>query len=235
LAIITFVTWLWQDDGYRWNGHYRLGPAHVNRLHQALDATQTGDWRLVCLTDASARDIDPAITVLPVPAEHAGLGRCWRRLWLFSAEAAEFGERLVQLDLDAMILGDLTPLFDNPPDFVAWRPYNHYCGSMWMLKAGAHTEVWDSFGPATSPDLVTGFGGSDQAWVRHVLGPDQPVWTAADGLYSYRKHFHGLSSGSFWEPPEDCRAIFFHGPFDPSMPSVQARHPWVGDYWRATA
>lgn len=233
-------TWLWQDPGYRWNNRYRVGPRHVNRLYRAVHDHLDMPHEFVCFAD-DPTGIDPGVRVLPVPMTHAELGMCWRRLWLFSRETLlhfGVGVRIVQMDLDCAVLGDLTPLFDRPEPFVAWRPYDHYCGSMLMLEAGARVQVWDSFDPVTSPPAVKHLIGSDQAWMQHVLGPGEAVWTERDGIYSFRKSFgkSGLPGrdrrmGKHMAPPEGCRIVFFHGPWDISMPSLHAAYPWIGSYW----
>ncbi len=239
----TIVCWLWSDPGYRWNGLYIPTARHVNRLYQALEDTMKGPWRMVCLTDQPdcirTDGIRPEVRVLPVPTLYADLGGCWRRLWLFSDEAAELGEKLVQIDLDVAVLGDLSELFDRDDDFVAWESsVGGYCGSMWMLRAGSCREVWDEFHPLYGPAAVADRIGTDQAWTTHVLGPNRPLWTRKDGIYSFRRNFSGGALvnrerrlGRFRTPPEDCRAVFFHGPFDPSMERCQKAFPWLWRYW----
>jgi hypothetical protein len=85
------------------------------------------------------------------------------------------GPRFVSLDLDVVVTGDLTPLFERTEDFVIWAwPFRGtlYNGTMWMMDAGARAKVWTEFDPATSPtkSRLAGFAGSDQAWMNYVRG-----------------------------------------------------------------
>lgn len=244
-GMLTVVCMKWKDPGYRWNNRYVLTAAHVNRLYRAVHDNLRLPHRFVCMTD-DPYGIDPGVHVLPVPMKHAELGMCYRRLWLFSREAGlHLGERFVSLDLDCVVTGDLTPLLDRPEPFIAWQGIGNttpYCGSMFMMDAGAHPEVWEGFDPQRSPPLAKHYIGSDQAWFSHVLGPDMPVWTRADGIYSYRSHFsHGglpgraLRMGKLADPPDDCRIVFFHGPWSPCMPAIRDAHRWVNSYWSEAA
>lgn len=245
--MLKIVCWKWHDPGYRWNRMVRYGPEHVNRLARAVRENLALPHEFVCLTDDDAGIERDLVTVLPVPTRYAEMGMCYRRLWLFSREAREaLGRRLVQIDLDCVVTGDLTPLFDRAEDFVVWRTGfsdwrnpDIYCASLLMMTAGAYPHVWDNFDPVEARAVSKRIVGSDQAWFTHVLGPDMPVWTADDGVLSYRRHFHGgalpgrrTRLGKSLEPPANCRIVFFHGPFDPSLPGIHTVFPWIGDYWR---
>src|SRR6185436_17852511 len=112
---------------------------------------------------------------------------CYRRLKLFSAEAKELiGERIVALDLDMVITGDLVPLWDRPEDFVIMKSPSgpaFYNGSMFMIRAGTRTQLWDDFHPDKSPmkAKMSGQFGSDQAWIGYRLGNQEATWDTGDG------------------------------------------------------
>lgn len=189
--------------------------------------------RFLCVTNDPA-GIDPDIEIIPDRADFADLKSphggnnpaCYRRLRLFHPDAAAtFGERIVSLDLDTVIVGDLRPLWDRPEPFVGWTDPlypQQLCGSMLLLTAGAKRMVWNLFDPATSPAQAAhaGYRGSDQAWISYCL-PRDARWTAADGVLSWRKLNGWL--------PEGARIVFFHGarkPWDAGMPE------WVRENWR---
>lgn len=243
--MLRIVTWKWYDPKYRWNPYYLYTAHHVNRLYRAVRDNLSLPHEFICLTD-DPEGIDSGVRVLPVPTRHAELGGCYRRLWLFSDEARQvIGERIVQIDLDSMVTGDLTPLFDRDDSFVCWchgyadrRNRSVYCASLLMMTAGVYEAVWETFDPHKSPEIVKDIVGTDQAWFTHVLGPDMPTWGRKDGVYSFRRHFNrgGLDGrnvrlGRMREPPPDCRAIFFHGQFDPSLPEIRSTFPWIDHYW----
>jgi hypothetical protein len=227
--VITFVTWRWQPPkGYR----STFGPETVYALREMIQRHYSQPHRFVCVTDQPAAlpgvDVVPLwsdCSSIPSPIGHS-YPSCYRRLKVFAPNAGEvFGERLVSMDLDTVIVGDITPLFDRPDDFVIWgeSDFPHttpYCGSLWMLKTGTRTKVWTEFDPATSPR-------KDQGWLAYILGKGEATWTRKDGVYSYRKHIakHGNRL------PENARITCWHGKEDPwsyrnqQIPWVKAHYP----------
>ena len=216
----------------------------VNVLAAMIARHFRGAYRFSCVTDDPA-GLDSSIRPLPMFEEHARLvsthGRqnpsCYRRLKLFSPEARELvGERILSLDLDTVITGDVTPLWTRTEDFIAWEGTagrNPYNGSMVMLTAGARPQVWTDFDPERSPALArkAGFIGSDQAWIAYRLGLEEARWTRDDGVYSWRMHLR-YKSGIL---PPGARIVFFHGSADPWLKSTQKSAPWISDHWRRGA
>lgn len=237
--MIRVVAWLWRDENYRWNKHFRYGPEHVNRLRSMVRRHLSMDHEFVCICDDPI-GLDPDIRIVPLWDDLRELGGCYTRLRAFAPDMAEIiGERFVWIDVDCVVTGDLTPLLDRPEDFVIWRNAKGgaYCGSMVMMTAGARAQVWDEFDPVASPALsrAQGYIGTDQAWIQACLGPEEAVWTPADGVLS-RYHVGIRSKGEkpgFWAGlPDEARIVFFHGPVDPSQPQLQERHPWITHHWR---
>ena len=236
--MLTFVTWRWTPvKGYR----STFGPETVYALRDMIGRHYAKPQRFVCVTDQPAAL--PGIEAIPLWSDCSSIPSpighsypsCYRRLKVFAPDAGEmFGERLVSMDLDTVIVGDITPLFDRPEDFVIWgeSDFPHttpYCGSLWMLKTGTRTKVWTAFDPATSPRKAwkAGCRGSDQGWLAYILGKGEATWTRKDGVYSYRKHIakHGNRL------PENARITCWHGKEDPwsyrnqQIPWVKAHYP----------
>jgi len=238
--VLTFVTFKWKPfPGYR----STFSAEHVNVLANMVLRHYAGPHRFVLVTD-DPRGVDPRIEVVPLWTDHANLmsphgqrfPSCYRRLKIFSAEAAELlgGGRFVMLDLDSVIVDDIAPLVDREDDFIAWGGTNHdrggYNCSFVLLRAGTRTKVWDEFNPKTSPQRAKANGcvGSDQGWLTYSLGrAKEPRFTKEDGVYSYRLDIapnHGALPGN-------ARVVFFHGGVDPWSPVAQ-RLAWVREHWR---
>jgi len=236
---LTFVTFKWEAyPGYR--STFRA--EHVNVLFRMIDRHYQAEHRNVCVTDDPV-GIDTGIEVLPlwndfanVPNPNGGARNpsCYRRLKLFHPDAwKQFGERVVAMDLDTVITGDLTPLFDRPEDFVIWGQTDFpktqwYNGSLWMLRTGTRTKVWSEFQPNVSPRMamMAGKKGSDQGWFSYILGPKEAIWTTADGVYSYRVHLSKMN----WQLPENAKFVAFHGATDPWSYKAQ-QLDWVRQHW----
>lgn len=235
---LTFICWKWTPPvGYRSS----FDASTVNVLHSMLTRHYHKPFELVCVTD-EPRGISSAVRVIKlwdtyakVPSPHGrGNPSCYRRLKMFSKEAAElFGPRFVSIDLDVAIVADITSLFDKDVEFRMYgdtargTPYN---GSLIQHRAGTRTQLWDKFDPLTSPQLglKMRYIGSDQAWIGVCLGPNEPKFTAADGVYSFRNQL--APRGGVL--PFGAKLVIFHGHVDPWQPIMQRKHPWIVEHYR---
>jgi hypothetical protein len=197
--------------------------------------------RFVCVAD-SASGFDAAVEVVKTPPAAVAVGRlrnpegprfpsCYRRLWMFSAAAREVGDVVLVVDIDLVVTGDLGPIVARPEPFVGWRPLmawggpDRIGGGIYLLRTGAHVEIWDGFEGARSiaEARAAGYRGSDQAWLSYRLGSRVPVWPADAGLYSIRD----LRDGRL-PLPGDARLVQFNGPTKPWGSYL----PWVRAHWR---
>lgn len=235
--MLSVVTFKWTPAP-----HYRstFTSEVVNVLQRMVARHYQAPHRFVCITDDAA-GLDPAVEAVPLWTDYAEIPSpngghnpsCYRRLKMFSREIAEIvGPRFVCLDLDTVIVNDVRPLWDRPEDFVVWgetNPRSYYNGSMWLLRTGTRTKVWEDFDPRTSPQQAFAAGkfGSDQGWLSHCLGKGEATWTREDGVYSYNVH---LRRPPVPLPPS-ARIVMFHGGTDPWSPEAQ-RLSWVREHWR---
>lgn len=233
---LTFVTWRWQPKpGYR--STYPVEAVYA--LHDMIARHYNHSFRFVCvtdrpheLTDVEAIQLWPDLADVPSPFGRS-YPSCYRRLKVFAPDAGEmFGPRLVSMDLDMVILADITPLFDRPEDFVIWGESDfskQACnGSLWMLRTGSRPKVWTEFDPKTSPKVAASAGarGSDQAWLSYMLGKEAK-WGKKDGVYSFRKDIQRNGG----QVPKDARVIAFHGKTDPwGYQAMQL--PWIREHYR---
>lgn len=213
--MLKIVTFLWRDPEYRFAGRY--GPDHVNRLRAGVERGLKRPHEFISVTD-DPTGIDDRVKVVPLWNDARHLGGTWVRVKLFAPEMRDIlGERFVLMDLDCVVTGDLTPLFDTDADFVTTRSKHRkteYNTGFFILTAGSRAEVWDRFDPATSPARCDEAGaiGWEQAWVSLVLGPGERTWGPEDGVLNYR--YDVLEGG---RDPEDARVVFFPGNYDPSL------------------
>jgi len=182
--------------------------------------------RFICVSD-TLEGFSDEVEVLPMPKSvervahlEAPQGKqfpsSYRRLWCFSEEAKILGERIMLLDIDAMILSDPSQLFDIDADFVGWRPLSIWGredrigGGTWLLRTGTLTHIWEDFikNPVEMirETLKRGWTGSDQAILSRYLHAKFPTWKRFCGIY-------GSQDGVFqWEqPPEDAIIVHFNG------------------------
>lgn len=235
--MLTVVTFKWKSPLPNYRSTFTH--EHVRVLRNMVARHYPHPHRFVCITDDAdgLKDIE----TLPlwndhanVPSPHGGDNpSCYRRLKLFDpAIELLLGKRFVSIDLDTVITGDLTPIWQRPEDFVIWGETDKrswYNGSMMLLTAGARPQVWQKFNPRISPRLAQRAGrfGSDQGWISHILGKGEAKWGRQDGVYSYRVHLAPKGGGL----PEDARVVFWHGKIDPWSYKGQQLE-WVREHWR---
>lgn len=237
--MLRVVTWLWKPHpAYR----SQFAPEHTNILRRMVARNYPHPHEMVCITDQT-EGFDPEIRLIPLWQDYRGLGSpygpgapsCYPRLRAFSPEMADvIGPRFVSMDLDVIITGDLTSIWNREEDFLIWGGKNRrtpWNGSMWMMTAGAREKVWTEFQRdperAKRKALGAGFYGSDQAWMNYILGPNENHWDEDDGVYSYRMH---VKNNNGLLPP-DARIVFTEGHYMPSDPNLQ-KLPWVQEHYR---
>lgn len=232
---LSVVCWKWSTPGYR----STFTGATVNVLRNMVARHFDHPHRFFCITD-DVEGLDPRINVVRGWNDHADVPNpngnrnpsCYRRLRMFARDAGEtLGKRFVSLDLDCVIVSDVTPLWLREEAFVIWgdtNPRTLYNGSMILMDAGARPQVWEQFDPKTSPATARAAGnfGSDQAWISYCLGPSEARWTKADGVYSFRNEIQRAGGGL----PTNARIVMFHGMFDPWGPGPQ-QLGWVRRNW----
>lgn len=231
--MIRVVCWKWDNGAIHAKKGLRFGAEHVNRLRNMVARNLRMEHEFVCITDDS-KGIAKDIRIIPLWDDLRSLGGCYVRLKAFSEEMKDvIGPRFVWLDLDTVVMRDITSLFDREDDFMAWgdtTPSTPYNGSMMMMTAGARRQVWDTWNEeSVARSKKMGFVGTDQAWISACLGPGEKRWSTADGVYSFRCH---IKQKQLLQPPNNARIIFFHGSADPSQELIQDRHPWVRKHWR---
>jgi hypothetical protein len=221
-APLTIVGWLWRNEKYP----VQYTPEHANVWARMIHRNLTLPHRFVLMTDQPDREFDSLIQPERLWDDWRSLRHpwgdrrphCYVRLKAFSEEvAAIFGPRLVSVDLDCVVVGDLDPLFSRTEDFLIMRrqvvhpqdKHNTYQGSMWMMSTGVRACVWHDFKGEESIAAAKKYIGTDQAWIRYKLGPNEAGWSQTDGVYGWPR----VNGEARWrkEQPEGARIVFFYG------------------------
>lgn len=211
---LVVCTWFW---GTKYNTTY------VNRLARGLRRHLKQPYRFFV---ATPWEKDRHLIKIP---------GCFVRLRMFDPEwqrmnGLNIGDRLVCIDLDTVITGELDGLFDRPETFVILQGANSsnpcpYNGSVMMLKVGCHREVWDEFSLEAVAKVKFFEFPDDQGWLWHML-PCAAGWQCGrSGIYAYRKP-GWPTTGDYL--PRDARMVVFPGSRDPMQ---IAGHDWVRKHW----
>lgn len=237
--MLEVVTFLWRG------GRADYTADHVNTLFAMFARNYSEPFRFTCVTNYPD-GIREEVRVIPDKEDWAlarpgteyyrqfGRQSCYRRLRLYGPDAeADFGKRILCLDLDMVIMGDVTELFNRPDDAVflenASTHPNKYNFSIQLLTAGARPELWADFDPDQSPIVSrqAGFMGTDQAWGAYRLGDKEAVWTTADGCLNWRMH---IERPKLNVPPEGTKIVSFAGRTKPW--ELADTTGWITEHYR---
>ena len=209
------------------------GPVYVNKLHSMIKRNTTRDFRFVCFTE-KPEGVDEHIECRPFPYWLKGW---WCKIPLFAPPYCLDGEQIVAIDLDVVITGNIDWILDWRGDFCglgAWTTTNgeitrkYYNGSLWSLKPGYATHVWENFGAHADEVMKTHY--SDQEYISEQI-VNAPTF---DELYPGK--IRGFNTG-YWnlkpqERPDGRKTPLwiFHG--FPKPLEVYKQIDWIKEHWQ---
>ena len=194
MSRVAVICYLWQPDaGSKFAYPYT---AHDVRLLQRMVARHlTVPHLFVVITDQAECECFEGTEVLPVLIDKTTHvpGTCFMRLMTFHPEGRRLlGDKVLQIDLDTVIVGNIDHLVKRQEDLVLWRnpgrvpwdkPANpgrpYYNTSLLLHKCGTMPHLWSDFN-ARDPGGLR----DDQWWLSSLLGPDVPYFDGErDGVY----------------------------------------------------
>lgn len=245
MSNLKIVTWKWKGNTTKNKPEYTA--EHVNVHYSMVKRNVQIPFDYICVTD-DAEGLNSDIQVVPIWDDLKYMGGCYLRLKAFSNEMVDvFGPKFISMDLDCVIVDDITNLVNIDVGFAIWENTNKrktpYCGGMFMCKPGVYQHVWDDFDPKESPLKAKRKGftvGTDQAWLSYLFYPDAPhTWTHENGIYNFKIDIE--KRVRLDQPPlvinkklpDNAKIIFFNGgQVDPSYKKLQENYPWIKEHWR---
>ena len=228
--MIAITTWLWGDK-YTMTDVEKLAAGVLRHLNEA--------HVFICIVDREPTSVPEGIEVVFIPKDDLYLTKvpgCFVRLRLFDPDFQEYilgshpVDRIMNLDLDTVITNELDPVFNRPEPFVILQGANSvnpcpYCGAMFMLRLGAHPELWTDFTLEAAFKVPHFDFPDDQAWIAHKV-PNAAGWKAGKGgVYAFCK--------PGWPPgtslPFDARIVNFNGWRSPEKFKTL---DWVKNNWK---
>lgn len=228
--MIVFVTWLW---GFKYDEN------DVRKLYAGILRNTRKSFRFILMTECDRGSMPGERRQIPVcDSELLKTPGCFARLRMFDPEwqkALDLGpaDKLVQIDLDAVITANIDPVFDRPESFCILQKVNSvnpcpYNASLVMLAPGEHHEVWSEFSIEAARALPYFEFPDDQGWLAQKL-PGAPGWAPGDGQGVYAFQKPGWPGGSWgFDLPKDARIVSFIGKRKPARYSSVS---WVQQHW----
>jgi hypothetical protein len=239
---VAVATYWWTPQGQAASGYHQYSPDDVRLLQRMVSRHMTAPHEFVVITDRPELFADDEhIRAVQIDwAKHVP-GTCFVRLMTFSPAAREvIGERVLQIDLDTVIVGNLDSIASRTADLVMWRnpgrvPWERpqigasrpfYNTSLLLHRCGTMTDIWEKFDPA-NPRYR-----DDQWYLSDILGPGAAYVDGSDGVYRLARE-DTPGSGVDAVLPENARIVTFPGSAGKlSDPDVLARVPWVAEHRR---
>lgn len=180
--MINVITWLYKSP----TGHREYDPSHIKLFMRQFSENYKKPCEFICITEWSESAFaGMEIIIMPMPLAVKGLENNFRRLWIYSKEAARLiPGRVYMSDIDVMILGDLTAYLDRPEPFVIMtdptqQGANYKYAPPCLLTMGNRPDIWEEFNRPGSLQCMEDYylkdcgqkrvTGSDQAWLSYYL------------------------------------------------------------------
>jgi len=222
--LLNVVTWIWGD---------KYGEHYVRRLRDGVARNLKQPHRFIVVSDRLDR---PLIAKQKIywdrDEELRKIPGCLCRLRMFDRDwqywaGFEEGDRIVSIDLDAVITGPLDDLFDRDEFTILSNvnttnpcPYN---GSVFMWRAGTHADVWTDFSLDAVKRVPFHAFPDDQGWFWHKI-PKAREFGPATGVYGFKKK--GWPSGDAL--PANAKIVAFPGWRDPEK---FVHLDWIKEHW----
>lgn len=153
--MLTIACVLWQDVDSPYH------PLHVQRLRRQV-APFAPEHRFVCLTNAPHWEQTEGIERIPLQDDNRGW---WAKIEVL--RPGLFDDRVLYLDLDVEVVGDLRPIIECPAPFASIKDYlnkKQINSSVMVFDPGAGAAAY------TSDPPVSDYHG-DQGWISEAI-PD---------------------------------------------------------------
>lgn len=201
----------------KWGKKY--GADYVNRLYNMVARNTTLPFKFICYTDDSV-GLLPEIQARPLPEMDLPEGpeRGWRKLSLFKKDI-DLSGRILFLDLDTVIVGNIDDYFTIDGDFILirhWKPSKTQGigeTGVYRFEAGAHADLYENF--MANIDEVKANFRHEQAYVCDALSRQNKLsFWPSEWMPSFKYDcMRWFILGLFLEPklPEKAKMIVFHG------------------------
>ena len=200
-----------------------FGPEYVNILRDMVLRNTTDGYisRFVCITD-DPTGLDEGIETLPLPDD---LEQWWGKLYMFKRGLFPDGSRMVFMDLDTVITGQLDKIFEYQGQFATLRDFaipDRLGPAIMLWEAGSYTaSIWEEWVSLEQPRHPMG----DLWWLNNLNQGRFPK--EIDKLQDkFPGKFVSYKLDCQVSPPNTAAVVCFHG-----IPRPHQAEGWVKLFW----
>jgi hypothetical protein len=199
---------------------------YVTKLRNMVDRHMPYTYTMTCLTDQPDRCSDVAF----VDISASGLTGWWGKMMLFEPQWRQ-NAKVIYLDLDTIIVGDLGPLTSVSGEFAICENFTRlitnpaypckYNSSVMVIGRGMGSFVWNGFSRRRELLMMTHARYGDQACIEELY-PSAPFLQrlVPKGFFV---NYRNLTN----QPPKQAAVINFGGNNKPDNCPI----PWVQEAW----
>ncbi len=215
---------------YKWGDRY--SPGYWNILRAAVKRNLSVPHRFIVICDNEI-GLDREIETIKLD-----MGKdffdFWTKMTIFRPRPFGIDGRILLLDVDTVITGNLDEIAGLEGDFYTYPGWwtKWYAFGVTLMEAGIRRILWDLF--AADPQGMMKRYFNDEAFITDVF-PDEACFPDP-WIRSYKAHC-STNDGRAGGVPEGCKFICFHGKPDPHEVITGSHEeygpdPWIKDYWR---
>jgi hypothetical protein len=226
-AMLNVICFYWLGDRWEKDG---WAEGYINRLQSAVKRNLTLDHKFICFTNEDLRLRDGIeVRSFDIPIKAGVLPR----MYMFSESAGLFGNQVLALDLDVVIVGNLDDIggyngvFASRSKFAPGQQHK-LDGDVTSFLAGRVLEdqLWSPL--LNCPKEVMRItGGRERYWFRHRVGNIAARWDkkCPGQVVSYKRHVRANGN----RVPNGARIVSCHGK---PRPHEIMDQPWIEEHWR---
>jgi hypothetical protein len=236
--MLLVATYFWQPDpGSKFAAPYT--PDDVRRLQRMVSKNCNVPHTFGVITDRPELFADDAdIRAIPIDRSTHVPGTCYVRLMTFHPDGRAMfdADKLLQIDLDTLIVGNIDHLVNREEDLVLWRNPTRrpdrpgrslYNTSIVLHRLGSMPELWKTYVDmrATGQRIPAK---DDQWYLSDALGEDMPYFDGKrDGVYRIARADtpgSGIDGELF---DNTCIVCFTGSEGKITNPAIRAANPWI--------
>ncbi|MEM9677276.1 MAG: hypothetical protein AAF890_04395 [Pseudomonadota bacterium] len=220
--------------------------SYVNVLHRAVKDHLAMPHRFVCFTDDESGIVDGVECFpLPDPLLKNAFTRmgCWPKVTLFKKDLFGLEGRALFMDLDTVVLGDLTPFLTKPGRLIAIKEWGRFADffrkqklsaqtSVFSFDLGQMSHIYDAY--ARDPEAAANNFRNEQRFVTHSA-EELEFWDSSD-VVSFKRHLLAPPIVNRFvkpkTPSEGTKVLVFHGNPRPRDVIREDSGRW-GGFWQA--
>lgn len=219
-----------------WWGSWPRGLDYVLRLRNMLSRNLTMPYKFICLTD---KHVEPTegVEFRVVPEYLNDFPYNLRKLFVFSEESGLSG-RVIEIDLDSVIVGNLDGMFSYSGPFCAIHPLRYadekgdmkhpwYGGGLISFQHEDFRWIWARVKDHPQWWAKHSEGGKERLVFRELFKNNtQDFWNRPRNpqFASFKRHVRRAMN-----LPDELRFIAFHGS---PRPHEVEHLPWMKEHWR---